>query len=101
MAGREAARCTGARFPPHLRVHAAQAGIPFARLLKLMGHSTPDTRMRYMAHARGNSGSTRVQAPAPIRVATRAGAPGTKSPSEMGMLGAAGLLAAIPDVRAD
>ena len=31
--------------------HAAQAGVPLARLQKLMGHASPVMTMRYMAHA--------------------------------------------------
>ena len=32
-------------------VHAARAGVPLARLQKLMGHATPAVTMRYMRHA--------------------------------------------------
>jgi len=32
-------------------VHAAQAGVPMARLQKLLGHSTPAMTMRYAAHS--------------------------------------------------
>lgn len=32
-------------------VHAAQAGVPIARLQKLMGHATPHMTLRYMKHA--------------------------------------------------
>src|SRR5438046_10141700 len=32
-------------------VHCAQAGVPIARLQKLLGHSTPAMALRYMKHA--------------------------------------------------
>lgn len=32
-------------------VHSAQAGVPLARIQKLMGHATPAMTMRYAAHA--------------------------------------------------
>ncbi len=32
-------------------VHAARAGVPLARLQKLLGHTTPTVTMRYMRHA--------------------------------------------------
>ena len=32
-------------------VHCAQAGVPIARLQKLLGHASPIMTMRYMKHA--------------------------------------------------
>jgi len=32
-------------------VHCAQAGVPIARLQKLLGHATPAMALRYMKHA--------------------------------------------------
>ncbi len=32
-------------------VHCAQAGVPIARLQKLLGHATPQMALRYMKHA--------------------------------------------------
>ena len=48
------ARITGAT--PHdarhtFGVHAAQAGVPIARLQRLMGHATATMTLRYMRHA--------------------------------------------------
>jgi integrase len=32
-------------------VHCAQAGVPIARLQKLLGHASPHMTLRYMKHA--------------------------------------------------